>query len=189
MVFNDEIHSAEFVRKTHTSSPAAFRSDFLLGYITEGKASIRTRPVRRPIPWISVKTGPKDVLLYESYFSDTGRILDALEQIPFDGLVIEGTGCGSIAGWVLDRVERIHQQIPVVIASRTGRGDVLTNTYGAGYGEPLYYVENGYLLAGLLDGRKARVLLTLLLMSECSKEQIFESFRRYSKEYEGENEI
>ena len=186
VVFNDEIHAAAFVRKTHTSSPAAFRSDFLLGYITEGKASLRTKPLQRPLPWIDVKTDPKDVLLYESYFSDSGRILDALEGIPYDGLVVEGTGCGSIPGWVLDRVEKIHTQIPVVIASRTGRGDVLTATYGAGYGEPEYYVRNGYHMAGILDGRKARVLLTLLLMSECSNEQIAESFNRYSKYYKGE---
>ena len=154
-----------------------------MGYVSEGRASIRTRPVRRPLPWLRVGGAPKDVLLYETYFSDSGRILDALPSIPYDGLVVDGTGCGSIPGWILDKVEALHRTMPVVIASRTGHGDVLTATYGSGYGTPEYFVEQGYLMAGVLDARKARVLLTLLLMSGCTEAQLFESFRRYSKEY------
>ncbi len=185
VVFNEEIHSAQYVQKTHTASIAAFKSEFLLGYVAEGKASIRTRPVKRPLPWINVVTEPKDVLLYTTYFSDTGKILDALPSIPFDGIVVDGTGCGSIAPWILDKIEELHKSIPVVIASRTGHGDVLTATYGMAYGNPRFFVANEYLMAGILDARKARVLLTFLLMSNCTKEQIFESFRRYSKDYEG----
>lgn len=186
VVFNEEIHSAEYVLKIHTSSTAAFHSEFLLGYVTEGKASIRTRPVKRPLPWLHVETEPKDVLLYTTYFSDSGRLVDALWEIPFDGMVVEGTGCGSVPYWILDKLEELHKRMPIVIASRTGHGDVLTDTYGVGYGTPRFYVENGYLMAGILDGRKARVLLTFLLMSNCTETEIAESFRRYSKDYEGE---
>lgn len=183
VVFNEEIHSAQYVQKVHASSTAAFKSEFMLGYVAEGKASIRTKPIKRPLPWIQVKTEPKDVLLYSTYFSDSGRIVDAIWDIPYDGIVVDATGGGGITYSVLDKLEELHKKIPIVVASRTGHGDVLTATYGAGYGCPEFYVRSKYLMAGLLDARKARVLLTLLLMSECTEEQIFESFRRYSKEY------
>lgn len=183
VVFNEEIHSAQYVQKTHASSTAAFQSEFLLGYVAEGKASIRTRPLKRPLPWIGVKTKPKDVLLYTTYFADSGRIVDALFDLPYDGMVVDGTGGGSIAYWILDKLEQLHKRMPIVIASRTGHGDVLTATYGKGYGCPEFFVDNRYLMAGILDAKKARVLLTFLLMSQCTEEQIFESFRRYSKDY------
>ena len=183
VVFNDEIHSAQFVQKMHTANTSAFKSEFLLGYVVEGKASIRTKPLKRSLPWLKVGTEPKDVLLYSSYFSDTGRILDALETIPYDGIVVDGTGCGSVAYWVLEKLDALHKKMPIVIAARPGHGDVLTATYGKGYGCPEYFVDNGYLMAGILDARKARVLLTFLLMAGCSEEEIRESFRRYSRDY------
>ncbi len=185
VVFNEEIHSAQHVRKVHTANVAAFKSEFLLGYVAEGKASIRTRPVKRPLPWMKVVTEPKDVLLYSSYFADTGRILDAIPSIPYDGIVVDGTGAGSVAPWVLDKIEELHKTLPIVIAPRTGHGDVLTATYGMAYGAPRWFVSKNYLISGILDARKARVLLTFLLMSNCTEEQMFESFRRYSKDYEG----
>lgn len=183
VVLNEEIHSAQYVQKTHASSTAAFKSEFLLGYVAEGKASIRTKPLKRPLPWMGVKTEPKDVLLYTTYFADSGRIVDALFDIPYDGIVVDGTGGGSIAYWILDKLEQLHERMPIVIASRTGHGDVLTDTYGKGYGCPEYFVDKHYLMAGILDAKKARVLLTFLLMSQCTEEQIFESFRRYSRDY------
>jgi len=49
VVMNDEVHAARFVRKTHTQSPAAFRSPLAgpLGWISEGRASIAARPMGR----------------------------------------------------------------------------------------------------------------------------------------------
>lgn len=183
VVFNDEIHSADYVQKLHPLNPGAFGSKFMLGYVAEGVASVRVHPVRRPLHWIQVKTGPKDVLLYTSYLGDSGRLLAQAETLGFDGLVIEGTGGGSVPSWVFDHVERMHEKMPVVIATRTGNGDVMRNTYGYGYGSPKYREEKGYLTTGHIDSRKARILLTLLLMSECTPEQIRESFRIYSRDY------
>lgn len=183
VVFNDEIHSADYVRKLHPLNLGAFGSEFPLGYIAEGTPSVRTRPVRRLMPWLEVKTPPKDVLLYSSYLGDTGKLLDCVEAMGYDGVVVEGTGGGSVAEWVFERLERIHARMPVVMATRIGAGDVMTGTYGNDYGMPRYCIEHGYLMAGQLDGRKARLLLTFLLISECTPEQIAESFRMYSKAY------
>jgi L-asparaginase len=183
VVFNDEIHSADYVRKLHPQNPGAFGSEFPLGYVAEGTPSIRVKPVRRPLPWLDIKTDPVDVLLYSSYIGDTGKILGKVDGLGYSGIVVEGTGYGVVAEWVFDRLEQLIKKMPVVMASRIGNGDVMTCFYGNGYGMPAYLVEHGYLLAGQLDGRKARILLTFLLMSKCSEEEIRESFRRYSKFY------
>lgn len=182
VVFNDTIHSADYIRKQHSLNLHAISSDFPLGYVAEGSVSLRVTPIRRILPWINPVTTPKDVLLYTSYLGDTGIILDQIELLNYEGLVVEGTGGGNLAEWIFDKIERIHKSIPVCIASRTGSGDVMTKTYGAGYSRPQYMVEHGYLMAGQLDGRKARILLTLLLMSNCSMEMIQKSFLMYSKE-------
>ena len=183
VVFNDEIHSADYVRKLHPQNPGAFGSEFPLGYVAEGTPSIRVKPIRRPLPWLDIKTDPVDVLLYSSYIGDTGKILDKVDGLGYGGLVVEGTGYGVVAEWVFDRLEQLIKKMPVVMASRIGNGDVMTCTYGNGYGMPTYLVKHGYLISGQLDGRKARILLTFLLMSQCSNEEIHESFRRYSKFY------
>jgi L-asparaginase len=49
VVFDDEIHAARFVAKTHTSSLSAFRSRPVgaLGWLTEGRPVIAARPVSR----------------------------------------------------------------------------------------------------------------------------------------------
>lgn len=184
VVFNDEIHSADYVRKLHPQNPGAFGSEFPLGYVAEGTPSIRVKPVRRYLPWLAeIKTAPVDVLLYSSYIGDTGRILDTADGLGYGGLVVEGTGYGVVAEWVFDRLEKLVKRMPVVMASRIGYGDVMTCSYGKGYGMPSYLAEHGYLFAGQLDGRKARILLTFLLMCQCTEAEIRESFRRYSKYY------
>ena len=49
VVFNDEIHAARFVAKTHTSKPSAFQSRLTgpIGWLSEGQPVIVTRPVGR----------------------------------------------------------------------------------------------------------------------------------------------
>lgn len=186
IVFNDEIHSADYAKKMHPSNPGAFHSECLIGYVSEGIPSIRTIPVKRTIPWIHVsgESKVKDVLLYTTCFSDSGRLLDESIKEKYAGIVVEGTGGGCVSNWIFDRLEEIHQDIPIVFASRIGCGDVMTgDMYGNAYGSAPDRVKKGYLFSGILDGRKARVLLMLLLMSGCTKANIQEAFNMYSKEY------
>lgn len=182
VVFNDTIHSADYVRKEHTLNTNAITSDFPLGFVAEGNVSLRVRPIRRYMPWIDPSNEEKDVLLYTSYLGDSGKILDYVYELGYDGVIIEGTGGGNLAEWVFDKVENLHKYMYIGIASRTGSGDVMTCSYGSGYGRPQYMKENGYLISGQLDGRKARILLILLLMSNCNREEIYKSFSLYSKE-------
>jgi L-asparaginase len=133
VVFNEEIHSARAVRKAHTSSLAAFRSAGVgpLGWIAEGEPRLR----ERPYPRISVELPPDAPVvrppLVTIAMDDDGWWLPAVAQAP--GLVVAGTGGGHVPGWLSDQVVELAGRIPVVLASRTGDGEVLTDTYG-GFG-------------------------------------------------------
>jgi L-asparaginase len=76
---------------------------------------------------------------------------------------------------MVETLEDLASKMPVVLASRTGGGEVLRSTYGF-VGSEIDLLERGLIHAGPLDGRKARLLLTLLLMSGATKEGIEETF-------------
>ena len=60
VVFNDEIHAARFVRKTHSTSPAAFRSPDAgpIGHVVEGVPRFLTDVSRRSPRVRSWRSGP-----------------------------------------------------------------------------------------------------------------------------------
>jgi L-asparaginase len=65
--------------------------------------------------------------------------------------------------------------MPVILASRTGGGEILRRTYGFP-GSEIDLLERGLINAGPLDGLKARLFLILLLRSGASREKIKDSF-------------
>jgi L-asparaginase len=69
----------------------------------------------------------------------------------------------------------LSSEIPVVLTSRTGSGEVLRNTYGF-TGSETDLLERGLIGAGMLDGPKARLYLSLLLRSGAAKQEITEAF-------------
>lgn len=179
VVMNNEIHSAQYVRKEHTLNPNAFYSEFMLGYMSEYVPSLRCRPVARNLPEINIVKPAQEVMLYTTYAGDTGEALSHVLEMGYKGLVVEGTGAGGFPAWIKEKFMRIHEEIPCVLASRTGHGDIVFSSYGYGFQQMAY--EKGVCLSNILDGRKARILLTLLLMADFDREKIRECFDRYSK--------
>ena len=177
VVLNDEIHAARFVRKTHTSSPATFRSDPVgpLGWISEGVPRIVVRPSgeHRVTPTEGAQASP--VALYHVALGDDGRLLSRIEEAGYAGLVVEAMGGGHLPSLMVETLEDLASKMPVVLASRTGGGEVLRSTYGF-VGSETDLLERGLIYAGPLDGRKARLLMILLLTSGASDEKVRETF-------------
>jgi L-asparaginase len=177
VVLNDEIHLARFVRKTHTSNPATFRSDPVgpVGWVSEGVPRVVLRPVGGHKVDLSGDAEEHPVALYHVVLGDDGRLLPKLEEEGYAGLVVEAMGGGHVPSLMAETLEDLASRMPVVLASRTGGGEVLRSTYGF-VGSEIDLLDRGLIYASHLDGRKARLLLTLLLRSGASREEISETF-------------
>ncbi len=177
VVLNDEIHAARFARKSHTSNAATFRSDPVgpLGWISEGVPRVVVRPAGEHKVTLPENAQDRPVALYHVALGDDGRLLPEIEEAGYVGLVVEAMGGGHVPSLMVETLEDLASKMPVVLASRTGGGEVLRSTYGF-TGSETDLLERGLIHAGPLDGRKARLLLTLLLMSGATKEEIEETF-------------
>jgi L-asparaginase len=95
--------------------------------------------------------------LVTSYAGASRIAVDALVESGVRGLVVAGTGNGSIHATLQQAlVEAAARGVAVVRASRTGSGHVMRN--GAAPDDAL-----GFVAAGTLSPYKARVLLMLAL--------------------------
>lgn len=175
VVLADEIHAAERVRKTHTSSVTAFVSanGGPLGYLAEGDVRLVNRPVKRRTMPVTSGTLPR-VGLYTATLGDDGSLLGTFAD-ECDGLVVAGFGVGHVpASWVAG-LAAIAQRIPVVLASRTGAGFTGRRTYRYP-GSERDLAERGLIAAGGLDPYKARLLLQLLLGGGVDRAGIVQEF-------------
>ena len=177
VVLNDEIHAARFVRKTHTSNSATFRSDPVgpLGWVSEGIPRVVLHPVGRHKIALSEDAQDRPVALHTVTLGDDGRVLSTIEEQGYAGLVIEAMGGGHVPSVMVENLEDLAGKIPVILTSRTGGGEVLRATYGF-VGSEVDLLERGLIYAGPLDGLKARLFLALLLRSGATKEEIRDSF-------------
>jgi L-asparaginase len=168
VAFNDEIHAARFVRKTHATSTATFTSPNAgpLGHLIEGEVHVLTRPPRQAaLPRPAVATVEETIVpLHTATLDDDGILLRHLASgdAGVAGLVVSAFGVGHMPARLAPVLEDLARQMPVVLSSRTGAGSVLRETYGAVGG------EKDLQRRGLINGRmlhpyKARVLLRLLL--------------------------
>ena len=173
VVMNDAIHGARFVSKTHTSSLSAFQSRPAgpLGWVSEGRTAIATRPTGRFHVHVPSCNDVPPVALVRLGFDDDGRVLPALAGLGFQGAVIEGFGGGHVTPRMVPLVEHLAREMPVVLASRTGSGETLHSTYRYP-GSEIELLELGLIPAGALNGLKARLLLSLCLAAELPSKDI-----------------
>lgn len=188
VVINDEIQAIRFVRKTHTSSPNAFSSPLCgrLGWVSEGQPHFCFTLVKKPGVLESDDGIDVRVALVTIALGNDGEHLRALITVAFDGMVVEAAGGGHVPPDVADALEEWAKQMPVVLASRTGAGETLTQIYGHPGGE-IDLRRRGLICAGWLDGLKAKVLLTLLLRhGYVSREAVIKAFHPWGEESWGE---
>ncbi|MFE5594151.1 asparaginase [Streptomyces sp. NPDC056549] len=182
VVMGDEIHAARYVRKMHTTSPAAFHSPATgpVGQLVEGTVRLRhrlsrTAPVALPLTSVLV---PAEVEVVTASLGSSGILLEGLEA-RVSGLVVAGFGVGHVPqGWV-PRLASLAETMPVVLASRIGTGPVLTSTY-AFPGSESDLLARGLIAAGPLDPYKARLVLAAHLAAGTSREAIAKAFLDYA---------
>lgn len=169
VVMSDEIHQARYVKKLHTTSVHAFGSPIYgaLGHLQEGDVHIYRQADERmvfPIP----ETYQEKVLLLEAVLDEALDIYHVLPNLGYQGLVIAGVGSGHVSEKVRDALLPIVQKMPVLMASRTGSGSTTKTVYGYKGGE-IDLQKLGVVMAGSLDPRKARLLLSAILWSANQK--------------------
>lgn len=177
VVFNDEIHAARFVQKTHTSNPATFASALTgpIGWISEDRPRLAARPWPRPGLPVREDAPPASVPLLTLALGDDTGLLEHVRDGGYDGLVLEAYGGGHVPERFVEPLTELATRIPVVLASRTGSGEILRKTYGFAGGER-DLLSRGLIGAGALDGLKARLLLAILLTRSASRDQVTETF-------------
>lgn len=162
VVFNDEVHSAHYVTKTHTSNPSTFQSPGLgpVGLITKKDiVYLYGLPERTIVPLQSIS---KKVPLIKMVAGFEAELLTCLRQQNMDGIVIEAFGAGNVPPQVSAEIEQwIQANIPVVMVSRCFQG-VVQDIYGyIGGGGQLK--DLGVIFCNGLNGQKARIKLLIAL--------------------------
>ena len=181
VVMANEIHAARWVAKRHTSRVTAFASPMTgpIGWVSEGRVRIAVHPVACPKLRLSGNEAACPVATVSLGLGDDGRFLAGLPARGCMGVVIEAMGGGHVPEAAVPRISDIAAEIPVVLASRTGSGEVLRSTYGFP-GAEIDLLSRGVISAGALGAPKARLLLMLLLSTGISREDLADVFERYS---------
>ena len=89
--------------------------------------------------------------------------------------MIEAMGGGHVPHAMVEPLATLAEKMPVVLTSRTGAGEALHNSYGFA-GSETDLLKRGLIHGGMLDGPKARLLLTLLLIAGAGLEKTVEAF-------------
>ncbi|MFD0275580.1 asparaginase [Kitasatospora sp. NPDC127111] len=177
VVLGDEIHAARTVRKSHSTSPAAFTSPATgpLGRLYEGRVHLHgPLAPRTAFPGPLTGRAPR-VGLYTATLGDDGTLLAAMADA-CDGLVMAAFGAGHVPGSFVATLERTASRIPVILVSRIGNGPVLEATYGFP-GSEKDLLGRGLIHGGHLDAYKARLLLHVLLAQGRRTDEIAAAFR------------
>lgn len=170
VVFNDQIHSARAVTKTHTTALDTFQSPEFgaLGRIDYAGVVIARQPAHREfIPASRLET---NVHLLKITVGDNAGLLDYLiETVGSRGVVIETLGGGRVPPWWLPTIERaITLGTAIVITARVGAGRTIDRYGYAGAHRDL--VRAGCWFANGLNGQKARIKLMAALAMEKAKQ-------------------
>src|SRR5690606_33358362 len=123
VVLNDEIHSAAFVRKGHTGLTSSFTSPHCgpVGLIYEQKVLFTSSPAMPHQALPRPKALP-DIAIVKTSLGDDGRILDALPDMGYAGVVIEAMGAGHVPQDWIPKLVKLMKKMPIVLAVRTLAG-------------------------------------------------------------------
>lgn len=171
VVFNDEIHTARNVTKTHTSNTNTFQSPNHgpLGVLTKDRVQFHHMPYRQQA--LKNVNDKLNVPLVKAYMGMPGDIFSFYSREGIDGMVIEALGQGNIPPSALDGIQQlVSLNIPIVLVSRSFNG-IVSPTYaydGGGY----QLAQQGFIFSNGLNGPKARLKLLVALSNNLDKAEI-----------------
>ncbi|HCY6474166.1 TPA: asparaginase [Staphylococcus aureus] len=171
VVFNDEIHTARNVTKTHTSNTNTFQSPNHgpLGVLTKDRVQFHHMPYRQQA--LENVNDKLNVPLVKAYMGMPGDIFSFYSREGIDGMVIEALGQGNIPPSGLEGIQQlVSLNIPIVLVSRSFNG-IVSPTYaydGGGY----QLAQQGFIFSNGLNGPKARLKLLVALSNNLDKAEI-----------------
>ncbi|ALK36696.1 asparaginase [Staphylococcus aureus] len=171
VVFNDEIHTARNVTKTHTSNTNTFQSPNHgpLGVLTKDRVQFHHMPYRQQA--LENVNDKLNVPLVKAYMGMPGDIFSFYSREGIDGMIIEALGQGNIPPSALEGIQQlVSLNIPIVLVSRSFNG-IVSPTYaydGGGY----QLAQQGFIFSNGLNGPKARLKLLVALSNNLDKAEI-----------------
>jgi L-asparaginase len=162
VVFNDEIHAARHVTKTHTSNVATFQSPAYgpIGTISKKSVNYHHAPLVRE--HYSIDRADANVPLIKAVAGMDPNWLGFLLEQPVDGLVVEAFGLGNLPPAVVPVLRKLLDKgVPIVLVSRCYNGQVQDVYDYEGGGRQLK--ELGIVFSNGLNGQKARIKLMVVL--------------------------
>ncbi|MCD8506497.1 MAG: asparaginase [Alkalibacterium thalassium] len=177
VVLNEEIHTARYVTKTHTTNVATFRTPTFgpIGIVSKHEVRFFQKLIFNET--YPIEKADKNVCMLKAYAGMDSTLFDALLSTDLDGLVIEALGAGNLPPAALPGLKKIlEKNISVVITSRAFNGiaqDIYAYTGGG-----KHLKELGVIFAPGLSGPKARIKLLILLEQAFDNKQIDLIFKK-----------
>ena len=173
VVMNDEIHTARYVTKTHTTNVATFRTPTFgpIGIVTQNKAKYFQELIQTEV--CDINHVVEGVYLINAYAGMDGTLFEAINNENTKGLVLEGLGAGNVPPKTLPAIQSlIDNKIPVVLVSRCYNG-VAQEIYDY-QGGGIQLGKMGTILCQGLNGQKARIKLLVGLSDNMHGDELRE---------------
>ena len=175
VVMNDEVHTATYVTKTHTTNVATFQTPTFgpIGLVSKNNVIYFQKLIKEE--HYEVNTTEKKVYLLKAYAGMDEKLINAVCDLGADGLVIEALGAGNLPPQTVSAVRNcIKKSIPVVFVSRAFNG-VTQDVYDYEGGGKRFQ-QDGVIFTTGLSGQKARIKLLVLLEAGISNDKLKEYF-------------
>ena len=175
VVMNDEVHTATYVTKTHTTNVATFQTPTFgpIGLVSKNNVIYFQKLVKEE--HYEVNTTEKKVYLLKAYAGMDEKLINAVCDLGADGLVIEALGAGNLPPQTVSAVRNcIKRSIPVVFVSRAFNG-VTQDVYDYEGGGKRFQ-QDGVIFTTGLSGQKARIKLMILLEAGIPFDRLRELF-------------
>lgn len=170
VVMNDEIHTARYVTKTHTTNVATFRTPTFgpIGLVSKNRIHFYQELITHPTLDVSSVDGMIPII---KAFAGLGDSLSLIINPKIDGLVIEALGAGNLPPQAVPPIEwLLAHNVPVVLVSRCFNGVTQAVYNYEGGGRQLQ--EKGVIFCDGLNSQKARLKLLIALNAKLSPEEL-----------------